>query len=179
MTTQNKVLRKLGSVVLGLLVAAAGAVPYLLFRDQVQRMAAVGYTGLFLSCMLTNASVFLPASGIAFTLAAATVLDPLLCALAGGLGTTCGELVGYVLGRCGRSCVDHAGHFQKIERSLQQYGSAAIFVFAFMPLPLFDLIGVAAGTVRFSFLKFFVVCSMGKILKMLLYVFVLHRFLPL
>lgn len=177
--TQNIIFKKIGSAAAAILVAAAGVVPYILFRDQIANMAAVGYAGLFVACMLTNASVFLPASGIAFTLAAATVLDPLLCAVLSGLGTTCGEMVGYFLGRCGRSCMDDPGRFQKIEGGLQKYGSAAIFAFAFMPIPMFDLIGVVAGTAQFPILKFFVVCSAGKMLKMLLYVFVLGRFLPL
>lgn len=178
MTTKQKIMKKLGSAAAVVLAMAVGAAPYLLFREQIQSMAAVGYVGLFVACMLTNASVFLPASSIAFTMAAATALNPLLCALIGGLGTTAGEMVGYVLGRCGRGCIDDQSRFRKVEDGLRRYGAAAILVFAFMPLPLFDLIGVVAGTVKYPVVKFVVVCALGKILKMLLYVFVLVRFLP-
>ena len=177
--TKNTVLKKLGSAALALLVAAAGALPYILFRDQIQSMSTLGYAGLFIACMLTNASLFLPASGIAFTLAAATALDPLLCALIGGLGTACGELVGYTLGRCGRSTIDKPELFDKIDGYLLKYGYAAVFAFAFFPLPLFDLVGVAAGTAKLNVLKFFIVCTAGKILKMLLYVFLIGPMMQL
>lgn len=179
MITKNRILKKVGSVVVALCVATAGALPYILFKDQVQEMATIGYVGLFAACLLTNASVFLPASGIAFTVAAATALNPLLCALIGGFGTAFGELVGYALGRCGRSSINKPKLFKKIDLGLKRYGYSAIFAFAFLPLPLFDFVGVAAGTAQIPIFRFFLVCSAGKILKMLVYVFVLSRFLPL
>lgn len=179
MFTKDKLIRKIGSATAAVLVAVAGALPYILFADRIQDMSSLGYIGLFLSCLLTNASIFLPASGIAFTLAAATALDPLTCAIVGGLGTACGELVGYVIGRCGRASIDRPDLFAKIEQGLDRYGSAAVFTFAFLPLPLFDLVGMAAGTVRYPVVRFFLVCCTGKILKMLLYVFVVIRYIPL
>lgn len=179
MMTKDKLLKKIGAAALAVLVAAAGALPYLLFRDQIQSMASIGYAGLFVACLLTNASVFLPASGIAFTMAAATALDPLVCALVGGMGTASGELVGYALGRFGRGSIDNPQLFDKIDRGLKRYGFLAVFAFAFLPLPLFDLVGVAAGTARFPVFRFFIVCSAGKILKMLLYVFVIGNFISL
>lgn len=171
--------KKIGSLLLALLALAAGTLPFLLFREQIQRLAAVGYAGLFLGCFATNASVLLPASGIAYTLAAATVLDPLLCALTGGLGTACGELVGYCVGRWSRVRIDGSPRFAKIAGSLERYGYLAVFTLAFLPLPLFDIIGIAAGTARLSPGRFFLVCCAGKIGKMLVYVFVLRQYIPL
>lgn len=179
MITRKRIIKKADHAAAALVVAAAGALPFLLFKEQVQEMSSVGYVGLFISCLLTNASLFLPASGIAFTLAAATALDPLLCAIIGGLGTACGELVGYAMGRCGRNSIDHPELFQKVALWLKRYGYCAIFAFAFLPLPLFDLVGIAAGTAKIPIFRFFVVCIAGKILKMLLYVFVLSNFMPL
>lgn len=179
MNTKNKVFKKIGSVALALLVAVIGALPYLLFKNQIQQMAGLGYAGLFVACLLTNASICLPASGIAFTLAASTALNPLLCALVGGLGTAVGELVGYILGRLGRSSVSNTELFAKVENGLNRYGYWAVFCFAFLPLPVFDLVGVAAGTAKLPAIRFFIVCVLGKILKMVLYVFVLSRYIPL
>lgn len=179
MKQKNNVIHKIGSILLVLLVAAVGALPYLLFRDQIQSIAGLGYIGLFVSCVLTNASVCLPASGIAFTLAAATALNPLLCALIGGLGTSVGELVGYLLGRFGRRNIENIELFSKIEYGITRYGYLAVFGLAFLPLPIFDLAGIAAGTVKLSPGKFFIVCTAGKISKMFLYVFILSRYLPI
>lgn len=169
---------KLASFVLAVLVLAAGTLPFLLFREQLQQLSAVGYVGLFLACLATNASVFLPANGIAFTVAASAALDPLLCAIVGGLGTACGEVVGYVIGRCGHAQVGDGKSFQKMAAALDRYGNWAIFLLAFLPLPLFDLIGIAAGTAGLRLPRFFLVCCIGKIGKMLLYVFLIQPFLP-
>lgn len=179
MKTKSSILKKIGSTMLALAIAAIGALPYVLFKDQIQEMAGLGYAGLFIACLLTNASICLPASGIAFTLAAATALDPLWCAVIGGLGTATGELVGYTLGRLGRGSIANLELFTKVENGLKRYGYLAVFGFAFLPLPVFDLVGVAAGTAKLPVVKFFIVCSIGKILKMLLYVYVLSRYIPL
>lgn len=170
---------KLASSILAVLILAAGTLPFLLFREQVQQLSAVGYIGLFLACLATNASVFLPANGIAFTIAASAALDPLLCAVVGGLGTACGEVVGYFIGRCGHAQLEDRQSFQKVAEALDRYGNWAIFVLAFLPIPLFDLIGIAAGTAGLRLTRFFLVCCIGKIGKMLLYVFVIQQFLPM
>lgn len=179
MKTKSGILKKIGSTMLALAIAAIGALPYVLFKDQIQEMAGLGYAGLFIACLLTNASICLPASGIAFTLAAATALDPLWCAVIGGLGTAAGELVGYTLGRLGRGSIANLELFAKVENGLKKYGYLAVLGFAFLPLSIFDLVGVAAGTAKLPVIKFFIVCSIGKVLKMLLYVFVLSRYIPL
>ena len=168
---------KLASSVLALLVLAAGTLPFLLFREQLQQLSALGYIGLFFSCLATNASVFLPANGIAFTIAASAALDPLLCAVVGGLGTACGEVVGYFIGLCGHAQLEDRQSFQKVAEALDRYGNWAIFMLAFLPLPLFDLIGIAAGTAGLRLPRFFLVCCIGKISKMLFYVFVIQQFL--
>ena len=182
MNTNIKVLKKIRSIILAIVVALIGALPYLLFNDQIQQMAGLGYIGLFVACLLTNASICLPASGIAFTLAAATALNPFWCALVGGMGTAVGELVGYVFGRLGRSSVsdiDNIELFNRIERGLNRYGYWAVFGFAFLPLPIFDLVGLAAGTARLPVVRFFLVCTLGKCMKMLFYMFILGRYIPL
>lgn len=179
MLTKKNILKKIGSALLALSVAVIGALPYILFKDQLQEMAGVGYIGLFLACLLTNASVCLPASGIAFTVAAATALNPFWCAVIGGAGTAAGELVGYCMGRLGRGSITNLKLFQKIEDGLNRYGLWTVLCLAFFPLPIFDLVGIAAGTAKLPVVPFFIVCCIGKVLKMLLYVFVLSAYIPL
>lgn len=179
MTTKTNLRKKLTSAFFALLVAALGAMPYLLFKDRIQSMAGLGYAGLFAACLLTNASVCLPASGIAFTVAASTALNPLLCAVLGGLGSATGEVVGYALGYFGRNTVTDSQLFARAEAGIRRYGYLAVLAFSFLPLPVFDLIGIAAGTAKLSLARFYPVCCLGKILKMLLYVFVLRTYLPL
>lgn len=179
MKQNRSLVNRIWSVLVAIFIAVIGALPYILFRDKIQAVAGLGYIGLFLSCVLTNASVFLPASGIAFTLAAATALNPFLCAIIGGTGTATGELVGYIIGAFGRGSIANTNLLLKAEAGLKRFGYWAVLFFAFLPLPLFDFIGVAAGTAKIPIMKFYFACCVGKILKMLLYVFVFRVYFPL
>lgn len=160
-------------------VAAAGSLPFLLWPETIKRLSAAGYIGLTAACFLTNATVFLPASGIAFTVSAASVLNPLWCAAAGGIGTALGELVGYYCGRIGKKAVEETQLLCRIRKFLDKYGIMAVLLFAFLPLPLFDLVGVTAGAARMPLPKYFLSCAAGKILKMMMYVFLVQNYLNL
>lgn len=89
-------------IVLAVAVAVTGSLPFLLLPEIIKKLAVAGYIGLFVACFLTNATVFLPASGIAFTISASTVLNPLFSTIIGGVGTACGELISYCCGRAGK-----------------------------------------------------------------------------
>ena len=47
--------------------------------------------------------------------------------------------------------------------------SLLVFILALLPLPLFDLVGIYSGGTRMHLGKFFLLCLMGKFLKMLAY----------
>jgi uncharacterized membrane protein YdjX (TVP38/TMEM64 family) len=56
-------------------------------------------------------------------------------------------------------------------RAHQTLAYLAIFILAFVPNPLFDLAGMAAGALKLPVWKFLLACSIGKILKMLMFAF--------
>lgn len=173
---------KLGTVLkvlLWLFTVALGTLPFFVFKDEIGELAALGYIGLFAACFFTNASLMLPSAGIAFTLSAATALSGFWCAIVGGLGTTLGEMSGYLLGRLGRSSVRGGVFFDKMEGLLSKWGYLAVFLFALMPMPIFDFIGIGAGTAKMPPVAFFLVCGLGKILKMLIYVYIVSGVLAI
>ena len=51
---------------------------------------------------------------------------------------------------------------------MEKYGAPAIFVLAFVPNPIFDLAGMAAGAIRMEWWKFLLAASAGKILRFIL-----------
>ena len=168
---KKKLKSKIKYLSFSLLFAVIGSLPFFLFADYIKRVSAVGYLGLLLATILTNASILLPASGIAFTVSAATVMNPFFCVFVGGLGTTTGELVGYFCGKSGSSTIDNVELFQKIDVWLKKYGSVVVFIFALLPLPLFDFVGIAAGLSKMSLPKYIIACFLGKTLKLAVYVF--------
>jgi uncharacterized membrane protein YdjX (TVP38/TMEM64 family) len=58
-----------------------------------------------------------------------------------------------------------------MERWMKRRGSIVIFVLAFVPNPLFDLAGAAAGALRYPIWKFLLVCFLGKTPKSILVAF--------
>ncbi len=167
----KKIMSKIKYLCLAVLVAVIGSLPFILFSDYIRRMSAIGYIGLFISTLLTNASVLLPASGIAFTVSAAMVLEPWICVLIGGLGTALGELVSYFCGRSGMKFAENSPLSLKLQHYLSKYGVITVFIFALLPLPLFDIVGIACGASKISMIKYMIACFLGKTIKLSIYVF--------
>lgn len=140
-------------------------------RDDVENLAAYGLPGLFLLSILANATVILPAPGIALTFTAGALFSPLLVALTAGAGATIGELTGYFAGFSGQGIIQHNEAYDRIEAWTQRYGGLAIMILAFIPNPFFDLAGAAAGALGMPIITFLLYAFVGKVLKMLVFAY--------
>jgi hypothetical protein len=76
-------------------------------RDRVEEFSAYGYPGIFLIMLLANATVILPAPGVAVVFAMGSVFHPLGVAFAAGAGGAIGELTGYLAGYGGQAVVEN------------------------------------------------------------------------
>lgn len=135
-------------------------------KDQAAQLAAYGYPGIFIIAMLANATVFLPAPGVAVVFAMGSIFSPWLVALFAGTGAALGELVGYLAGYSGQGIVENTQMFARIEPWVRRYGLFAIFILAALPNPFFDIAGVAAGILKIPIGKFFIACWLGQLIKM-------------
>jgi membrane protein YqaA with SNARE-associated domain len=140
-------------------------------RDQAAALAQYGYPGIFLLSILANATIILPAPGLAIVFTFGGVFSPLGVGLAAGAGAAIGELSGYLAGISGQAIIDNPKLYQRFEGYMQKYGPLTITVLAFLPLPVFDLAGVAAGALKMPVQKFLFYCALGKIPKMILVAF--------
>ena len=143
----------------------------LLNRNQIKEFAKFGYVGIFFVSILSNATLILPIPGVVFTSAMGAVFNPFWVALAAGCGAALGELTGYLAGFSGQFVVEHKDWYQKLEQLMKKYGNLTVLVMAFIPNPLFDLTGIAAGVLKMPVARFLLWCAIGKILKMLLFAF--------
>lgn len=134
-------------------------------------LKAYGYIGTFLACLLLNSTVLLPSSSTAVVMSMATIYNPVIVGIVGALGSTFGEYTGYFAGWFGRTLVDENNLFQKILAIYNKSPELAIMLFAILPFPLFDVIGILAGSSRMKACTFFVFCLIGKTIKMLFYAF--------
>ncbi|MEM4358900.1 MAG: VTT domain-containing protein, partial [Candidatus Bilamarchaeaceae archaeon] len=137
-----------------------------LFSDRITTLQELGYLGVFLIALLSNATIFFPAPGWAAVIAMGGVLNPYLVGIAAGVGSAFGELTGYAVGEGAASLANK--EFIKQKEMIEKYGSMAIFVLAFIPNPLFDVAGLAAGAIKIGIMKFLIFCMLGRVLRYIL-----------
>lgn len=157
--------------IVALLVVAAITLYIYSIRSEVERFQAYGYPGIFLLSILANATVILPAPGIALTFTFGTIFNPLGVAIAAGAGASLGELTGYLAGFSGQGIVDDTDMYARLEGWTERFGGWAILVLAFIPNPFFDLAGAAAGALGMGIPRFLLWAFLGKTLKMLLFAY--------
>jgi len=134
----------------------------------VAELKSYGYFGAFLISLIGNASVLLP--GIVLPILSAWgaflylhfgLVGPVMVGLAGGAGAAIGEIVGYMAGYGGRGIVENNKLYERLVGWVRRWGAVAILVFALVPL-FFDLVGLAAGALRFPLWKFILLCWLGR-----------------
>lgn len=157
--------------IIALLVVVAITIYIYSIRDNVKEFAAYGYPGIFLIAMLANATVFLPAPGVAVVFAMGNIFNPLGVALAAGTGGALGELSGYLAGFSGQAVVENAKTYRRIQPWVVKYGGWAILVLSAIPNPFFDVAGVAAGIAKMPLHRFLIACWIGQLIKMGLFAF--------
>ena len=140
-------------------------------REHVGDFAAYGYPGIFLVMLMANATVIIPAPGVAVVFAMGSVFNPILVALAAGTGGAIGELSGYLAGFSGQAVVENTQVYNRISPWVQKYGVWAILVLAAIPNPFFDLAGIAAGVARIPVWKFLLFCWIGQLIKMAMFAY--------
>jgi uncharacterized membrane protein YdjX (TVP38/TMEM64 family) len=163
-----------GVVILRILALAAviGITVYIYsIRERVDEFAAYGYPGIFLVMLMANATVIIPAPGVAVVFAMGSVFNPILVALAAGTGGAIGELSGYLAGFSGQAIVENTQIYNRVSPWVQKYGAWAILVLSAIPNPFFDLAGIAAGVAKIPIWKFLLFCWVGQLIKMAMFAY--------
>ena len=155
---QSRIIRYL-MLVGAFLPVVAITVAVLVFRNDlddlrtIEGLEPLGYVGIFLANVIGSGTFVLPVPGIATVILGATLWNPLLVALAGGTGSTVGEIAAYLAGLGSYDVVRKiAGRnrwyvkwYGRIRGWIEARGMITIFLFAATPNPFFDLAGFAAG----------------------------------
>lgn len=147
---------------------------FYLVRDQVAALQGFGYPGIFLINLVASASIVLPIPALPFVFGMATltttggakVFSAFWLGVAAGIGSTLGELSGYGAGLSGQMLMENSPMCQRLHNWTERYGVLTLVVLALIPNPLFDMAGIAAGTLRMPLYKFLVATLLGKLLKM-------------
>ncbi len=156
---------------LTLLIIIAISVSLFLYGRNPERVAQLqnyGYLGAFLISLIGNATVLLP--GIVLPLLSglgiifyptAGLVGPIFVGLAGGIAAAIGETTGYMVGYSGRRIAERSKMYIRVENRMRRWGAVTIFILSLVPF-FFDLVGIAAGALRFPWWKFFLLCLLGR-----------------
>ncbi len=138
-----------------------------------------GLLGLFLAALVGNATIFLPAPIDLLVFAVGAIVeDPFflfVAALVAALGAAIGEMSAYILGLLGIKTLQRMSE-QRVEKILDlgerlaNKGIPIIFLGALTPFP-FDLIGIAAGLIKYNPRKFFAAALAGKAVRYIIIAF--------
>ena len=154
--------------ILLILMVLAVTAGIFVFRDHVVNLKSYGYLGAFLISLVSSATIILPIPGLALIFALGDAYNPFLIGIAAGAGSALGEITGYMAGYSGQIVLKNNKTYLRMERWMKRRGSIVIFVLAFVPNPVFDLAGAAAGVLRYPLWKFLLVCFLGKTPKSIL-----------
>ena len=130
--------------------------------------AAVGYPTIWLFSFIGAASVFVPLPAPAGVCIGATPdfgLNPWLIGLVSGSAEVLGELTGYFAGATGRSAVQRHRFYPRVHRWIARRGGVVLFFSSVVPNPLFDIVGIAAGSIGYPLRRFVPIVFVAKSIK--------------
>ena len=135
---------------------------YRYYPDRAAQLKGYGYLGAFLISLTLNATIILPAGNILIlAMLGATLPSATMVGLAGGAGAAIGEITGYMAGYSGQAVVQRQRAYARLESWVKRWGVVTIFLLSLVPF-FFDLVGIAAGVLRFPLWKFLLACWLGR-----------------
>src|SRR5436309_9622272 len=115
----------------------------------LSNLVGLGYPGVLLAMFFSSATVLLPAPGLLAVMAAGSVhqFNPWLLGVFAGLGSSAGELTGYLVGLGGRQVLQPSNNpwMRRCEYLMRRWGFMTIMIMAAIPNPFFDVAGIVAG----------------------------------
>lgn len=142
------------------------AIGLFLIRDYFRDFRSLGLLGIFLINFVSSATFFVSGPAFLTVIAGGSIYHPLIVAFVGSLGASLGDMVSYFFGYSGRTLaatnLRKKLWFRAIEDVFKAYGTIFIFVFAIIPNPFFDAIGLFAGVLGMNYSKFFIVMLTGR-----------------
>ncbi len=158
-------LTRIGPLVISIAFVIAGIVLWTTGRFNVD---SVGYAGVWFFAFIGAASIFVPVPGLAAVCIAASPavgLNPFLVGVIAGSAEAVGELTGYLAGLGGKALFERNRFYPRFRDLLSRYGGIILFFGSVVPNPLFDLFGIAAGSMLYPVRKFLLFVFVAKSIK--------------
>lgn len=153
-------------------IIAVAALAFIYAEDVSARWVGQSYVAVFMFTLIGAATVVLPAPAVLTTISFVSALeDPIGVGLVAAAGQTLGEMVAYLLGASGARLFKKGPVYRRVHKAIEGHTKMAggvIFILAVIPNPLFDLVGLAAGVLRYSVWRFMALAFFGNAIKYIL-----------
>lgn len=158
--------------ILILILSFALSIAAFIFRDYFRQASGLGLLGIFLINFASSATFFVSGPAFLTVIAGGSIYSPLLVAIVASLGAAAGDMISYFLGYSGRKLTEHKLKkklwFIVLEDLFKAYGDIFVFIFALIPNPLFDALGLVAGVFGLKPARFFVLILLGRFARFIL-----------
>lgn len=150
------------------------------FKDFFAQSKGLGLLGIFIINFFSSATFFVSGPAFLTVIAGGSLYSPLLVAFIASLGASAGDLVSFFMGYSGRELalrkLENKLWFKVVDDLFKAYGVWVVFIFAIIPNPLFDAIGIFAGIFGIKPIRFFLVMLLGRFLRFILLAFIGAKF---
>lgn len=145
------------------------SVVFFRYQEFFKHTKSLGLLGLFVINFVSSASFFVSGPAFLTVIAGGNLYSPILVAIVAAIGACLGDMVGYLFGYSGRELTKKKLEKHKamrfLERHFDRYGELIIFLFAIIPNPFFDAIGILAGIINYPPRRFFAIMLVGRFLR--------------
>lgn len=145
------------------------SIAFFVFRDYFKEASSLGLLGLFVVNFVSSATFFVSAPAFLTVIAGGNLYSPILVAVIAAVGACLGDMIGFLFGHSGRKLTKKKLDKHRVVRFLEKYfnrhGVLIIFLFAIIPNPFFDAIGILAGVLNYHPLRFFTIMFVGRIIR--------------
>ena len=147
---------------------ALNIIAYLMIPpDLAYRLGSLGYIGVFLITLISNATIVVPIPYFGLVAALSPGLSMVGVGIAGALGSVIGESVSFFVGRSGRGVVEQTRFYRWVQRQLEHPWRAFVVLFALSapPNPAFDVAGLTAGAMGLPYWIFLSAVFLARLVR--------------
>ena len=159
----QKFLTRVTPLLISIAFIATGLV---LWTTGTFNIETAGYASIWLLSFIAAALIFLPVSALAAVCVAVAVdLNPFVVAVVAASAESIGELTGYLAGMGGKAIFDRNRFYLRFKNLFSRYAAFTLLFGSAIPNPLFDVMGVAAGSILYPVKRFLLLVFIGKVVK--------------
>lgn len=152
------------------------SVGFFMFRENFSEASKLGLFGIFIINFVSSASFFVSGPAFLTVIAGGSIYPILTVAIIASLGASLGDMVAYFFGFSGRHLavknLEKKSWFLLLDNIFTRYGTFVVFLFAIIPNPFFDGIGLFAGITGMKYSKFFLLMFVGRLMRFTLLAFI-------